>query len=257
MRNGWKAGIAALLCAGMLAGCGTSVDADASLVYVDKKGAVTSVDVENLDANSYDETEFKDFVDKTVEEYNAVNGKNAVKAEGITVEEGVAKLQMKYKTAQDYAAFNGIEFYAGTVVDSLAAGYTYDTDFVKVEDGQVTGTASKQEIYAEEGLKVVIIRANTNVQVEGKICYVSTENVRLAGPDSVSIRSGYAPEAASDAAGTADGGVDASGTEEAASDAAGGTDAAAGAEDGGTDAAAGAEESGSFETQVYTFIVYR
>ncbi len=239
MRNGWKAGIAALLCAGMLAGCGKSVEADASLVYVDKKGAVTSVDVESLDVNTYDETEFEAFVDEAVEEYNAVNGKNSVKSEGITVEEGVAKLQMKYKTAEDYAAFNGIEFYAGTVVDSLAAGYTYDTDFVKVEDGTATGTASKQEIYAEEGLKVVIIRANTNVQVEGKICYVSTENVRLAGPDSVSIRDGYTPQAGAYTAGTEDGGAEVSGTENAG------------------DAAAGVKENGSFETQVYTFIVYK
>ncbi len=235
MRNGWRAGIAALLCAGMLAGCGKSVEADASLVYVDKKGAVTSVDVESLDVNTYDETEFEAFVDEAVEEYNAVNGKNSVKSEGITVEEGVAKLQMKYKTAEDYAAFNGIEFYAGTVVDSLAAGYTYDTDFVKVEDGTVTGTAAKQEIYAGEGLKVVIIRANTNVQVEGKICYVSTENVRLAGPDSVSIRDGYTPQDGAYTAGTEDGGAEVS----------------------GGDAAAGVKENGSFETQVYTFIVYK
>lgn len=235
MRNGWRAGIAALLCAGMLAGCGKSVEADASLVYVDKKGAVTSVDVESLDVNTYDETEFEAFVDGAVEEYNAVNGKNSVKSEGITVEEGVAKLQMKYKTAEDYAAFNGIEFYAGTVVDSLAAGYTYDTDFVKVEDGTVTGTAAKQEIYAGEGLKVVIIRANTNVQVEGKICYVSTENVRLAGPDSVSIRDGYTPQDGAYTAGTEDGGAEVS----------------------GGDAAAGVKENGSFETQVYTFIVYK
>ncbi len=235
MRNGWRAGIAALLCAGMLAGCGKSVEADASLVYVDKKGAVTSVDVESLDVNTYDETEFEAFVDEAVEEYNAVNGKNSVKSEGITVEEGVAKLQMKYKTAEDYAAFNGIEFYAGTVVDSLAAGYTYDTDFVKVEDGTVTGTAAKQEIYAGEGLKVVIIRSNTNVQVEGKICYVSTENVRLAGPDSVSIRDGYTPQDGAYTAGTEDGGAEVS----------------------GGDAAAGVKENGSFETQVYTFIVYK
>lgn len=229
MRKRWKAGIAVALCAGMAAGCGTSVESDTSLVYVNKKGAVTSVDVESLDENSYDTAELQEFVDTAAEDYNAEYGRNSVKVEELTVGEGTAKLRISYKTAEDYAAFNEIHFYQGTVIDSLAAGYTYDTDFVKVEDGQVTGTATKQEIYAEDGLKVVIIRANTDVRVEGQICYVSTENVRLNGPDSVSIRRGYAPEAAE----------------------------VAETGDAGTDTAAGAQETGSFETQVDTFIVYK
>lgn len=229
MRKGWKAGIAAVLCAGMIAGCGTSVETDTSLVHVDKKGAVTSVDVESLDENSYDATELQEFVDTAVEEYNAEHGRNSVKVKELAVEEGAAKLQISYKTAEDYAAFNEIEFYQGTVVNSLAAGYTYDVDFVKVEDGQAAGAATKQEIYAEDGLKVVIIRANTDVRVEGQICYVSTENVRLNGSDSVSIRRGYAATAQEEAQ-----------TGEA-----------------GTEEASKVQETGPLETQVVTFIVYR
>ena len=39
------------------------------------------------------------------------------------------------------------------------------------------GAATKQDIYSEDDLKVAIIRANTDVKVDGEICYVSCLNV--------------------------------------------------------------------------------
>lgn len=218
-----------LLCAGLLSGCGTSLAGDTSVVYVNKKGEVLSLDVEEMNQDFYDETELKAFVDEAVEDYTSEYDKNAVKVESLTVEDGTAKLQMKYKTTDDYTRFNGIELYQGKVVSALAAGYAFDGEFARVEDGKVTGTATKQEIYAAEDLKVVVIRANTDVKVDGDICYVSCENVKLTGADSVSIREGYdlgtgAMEAVPDA------------TESASSD---------------------AIQDGVFETEVYTFIVYK
>ena len=43
------------------------------------------------------------------------------------------------------------------------------------------------DILAEEGLSVVIIKANTNVMVDGTICYVSTANVTVTDKDTISI----------------------------------------------------------------------
>lgn len=244
MRKMCKAGVGVLVCATMLAGCGTSLEADDDLVYVDKKGAVTSIDVESLDENFYDADELQSFVDEEVADYNDENGKDSVKVESLTVEDGTAKLQMKYKTTEDYTTFNGIELYQGTVVASLADGYSYNGTFAKVEDGEVTGTATKEEIYAEDDLKVVIIKANTDVEVAGKICYVSTENVKLTGNNTVSIRDGYSLTEEE----TAD---EAVATEEAATEAE--VDAATDSNDDTTYIA----DNDSFETEVYTFIVYK
>ena len=102
-----------LLCAGLLSGCGTSLEGEESVVYVGKKGVIASLDVETLDQSYYDETELKSYVDAEVEDYTAEHGKNAVKVESLKVEDGVAKLKMKYKTPEDYTAFNGIELYQG------------------------------------------------------------------------------------------------------------------------------------------------
>lgn len=177
MRKACMAGISVLIGISMLAGCGKSLDADTDTVYVQKNGTVLSVDVETLDKDYYDETELKDYVTDAVSTYTGEHGKSAVKLENLSVKDGTATLKMKYKTPEDYTGFNGIELYEGKVVKALAAGYDFKTDFVSVEDGKVTGTATKEEIYSGEDLKVVIIKANRDVKVDGTICYVSSENV--------------------------------------------------------------------------------
>ena len=89
-------GLTIMICAGMLAGCGSSLEADTNTVYVSKHGKVVSMDVEQLDQSYYDETELKEFVDSAVDEYNTENGKNSVKVDDLTVEDGTAKLRMDY-----------------------------------------------------------------------------------------------------------------------------------------------------------------
>lgn len=233
------------MCIGLLAGCGTTLEGESSVVYVEKNGSVTSLDVEELDQDYYDAEELKGFIHDAVSDYTEEKGRNSVKVLGLEVQDGLARLQMKYKTTSDYSAFNGIELYQGKVIDSLAAGYVFDGEFAKVEDGKVLGKATKQEIYEEEDLKVVIIRANTNVRVDGEICYVSCENVKLMGANQVSIREGYdlKPESGSQTVNVAQEET-IRGTEQVT-----GTDMA--------ENSAEIENDGSFETEVYTFIVYK
>lgn len=256
-----------LLCAGLFSGCGTTLESDTSVVYVDEKGAVVSLDVENLDQDYYDKSELESFVADAVKEYTAEHGKDSVKLESLTVEDGSAKLKMKYKTTEDYSAFNGIELYQGKVVTCLAAGYPFDVDFVKVEAGKVTGEATKQDIYADTELKVVIIKANTDVKVAGEICYVSTENVNLTGTDSVSIREGYSLSGGTARAVTGVVGNESINGTEAVEDSLtvgteNVTDANATEEVSSTELAIDTFQalmagSGSFETEVYTYIVYK
>lgn len=234
------ASLCMLICAGVFTGCGKTIDSDTSMIYVNKKGAVVSVDVEELGQSYYDETELKSFVDDAIADYTSENGKNAVKVADLSVENKSAKLKMKYKSTDDYSKFNGIELYQGKVVKALAAGYDFDADFVCVEDGKVTGSASKEDIYAADDLKVLIIKANTDVKIDGTICYVSTENVQLTGSDSVSIRDGYQVSGAEESAASTETVNDTDSSENLNV-----TDEPQNAKD------------GSFETEVYTYIVYK
>ena len=178
-----------LLCAGLLSGCGTSLEGEEGVVYVGKKGVIASLDVETLDQSYYDETELKSYVDAEVEDYTAEHGKNAVKVESLKVEDGVAKLKMKYKTLEDYTAFNGTNSIRGKSL--LPGGRIRLRRGVRPRERKARWERHKAGYLPEDDLKRGIIRANTDVKVDGEICYVSCQNVKLTGKDSVSIRDGY------------------------------------------------------------------
>lgn len=176
-----------VLILGMLfAGCG-SVDSDTDLVYVGKKGQVQTIDMEAFDEPYYSEEDFKTFAQDAVDTYNKSHEADAVTLKELVVEEGIAKLKMEYKSVDDFSNFIGITLYQGSIAAAVSDGYLFDVDFSKVEKGEVTGKATRADILAEEGLSVVIIKANTDVKVDGTICYVSTENVTVTSKDTVSI----------------------------------------------------------------------
>ena len=227
MRKACMAGISVLIGISMLAGCGKSLDADTDTVYVQKNGTVLSVDVETLDKDYYDETELKDYVTDAVSTYTGEHGKSAVKLENLSVKDGTATLKMKYKTPEDYTGFNGIELYEGKVVKALAAGYDFKTDFVSVEDGKVTGTATKEEIYSGEDLKVVIIKANS-----------------LSIRDGYSLNSGSTADESDSDENIADGTESIGGSTEVSD-----TDV--------NDDTTYVKDDGAFETDVYTYIIYK
>ena len=102
----------------------------------------------------------------------------------------------------------------------------------------------------------MIIKANTDVKIDGTICYVSCDNVALTGADSVSIREGYYIDNGSGTAGNVtvdEEAVSADATESATTD----EEATGNEETAGTVAEQETViDDGSFETEVYTFIVY-
>lgn len=184
-----------ILCMGLLSGCSKKTDVDTSTVFIEKKGKITSVDVEALDKDYYDEAELESYITDHVNDYTSENG-NTVEMASFTVTDQVAKLQIQYDSYEDYTAFNGIELYDGTVVEAEAAGYDFDTDFISASD-EDTKKVSKDDVLADDNNKVVIIKANVDVKVDGTILYVSKENTKVTEKNKVSITGeGSAEEAA-------------------------------------------------------------
>lgn len=188
-------GLMLIFCAGMLSGCSDKLDVDTSTVFVEKKGNITSVDVEAMDKDYYDESELEEYITEHVTEYTAENG-DTVKKNSFQVEDGIAKLEMQYDSCEDYSKFNGIEFYSGTVVTAQAEGYDFEADFSSVSDGEVQGSAAKADILANDDSKVVIIRANVAVQVSGNIQFVSSRDTSVTGKNTVLITGDGANEEA-------------------------------------------------------------
>lgn len=183
-----------LLTVSLFAGCGESFNADKTTVFVQKKGTVLSMDVEKFDKEYYSETELVDYIKNQVENYRQEHGKT-VSMEDITVKGDTAKLTMKYDSCGDYVSFNGIELYSGNVVKAQAEGYDFDTEFASVTDGEKS-KAAQEDVLASDDYKVVAIKANMDVKVDGTILFVSDLNTEIKSKDTVSITGKEAHEEA-------------------------------------------------------------
>ena len=161
--------IAAVLAA-VLTACGGELDADRNTVYVQKKGKITEATVEPFDKGYYNQEELEAYVRERVENYAAEHGEKSVEMDKFEVADGVATLHINYAGYQDYADFNGVKMFAGTVPQALAAGFDFNTEFL-----------------ADDTYKAVILSTKADVKVDGTVLFVSSKYTGIAAKDTVSI----------------------------------------------------------------------
>lgn len=157
-----------------LTGCGTTADADTNTLFIGKDGKITEVSVGDFTASNYDINEFEEYVKDAIDTYEASGAAGSVKLKKIQETEGTAKLVMEYGDYNAYSSFVENELFLGTVVQGLAAGYDFSTDFYAVTDGQAAEeTTEKSDVISHNDYHVVITDAITDVSVNGSICYIS------------------------------------------------------------------------------------
>ena len=178
MRKTVQYGLLGALAITLLTGCGAEFSADKDTVYVQKKGTVKGANVADLDKEYYDETELSDFITDTVDTYVSKAGNGTVTIGEFAVENGVAHVYLDYAGAEDYAQFNGVEFFAGSVLDAKAEGY--------VIPDALTAVTDKETAWDVEGNKIVIVGQQTQVQVDGTILFVS-ENASATGKNTADV----------------------------------------------------------------------
>ena len=173
-----------------LTACGDSLKVDKNTIYVKKNGKIIGASVETFDKNYYDAEELETYIEEQVDEYLSNHEKKSVKVDKFSVEEGIAKLNIKYAGYEDYAEFNGVEMFVGTVPQAMAAGYNFDDTFLKVEDGKLGSSLGRDELIEaseDSKYKVVILSEKVDVKVKGTVLYVSEDYTSLAAKDMVSI----------------------------------------------------------------------
>lgn len=179
MKKTVRAGLLGAAAMMLLTGCGgKAFSADKDTVYVQKKGTVKGANVADFDKEYYSESELSDFITETVDTYVAKSGEGTVEIAEFAVEEGIAHVYLDYAGATDYADFNGVEFFAGSVLDAKAEGYDIPDAFTAVTDGEGA--------WDDEGNKIVIIGQQTEVQVDGTILFVSA-NASATGKNTASV----------------------------------------------------------------------
>lgn len=176
-----------LLMAGLFSACGKPLEADRDTVYVQKKGAVIGAAIADFEKDYYDEEELKSFAEERVQEYQKEHGKDSVKIDRFSVEEGVAKLYMKYAGYEDYQEFNEVTLFAGTVPQALAAGFDFNTEFTQVKDGKAAGSVENTTVM-DTDYKVVVLSEKVDVKVDGAIQYMSSDYTSLKEEDTVAVQ---------------------------------------------------------------------
>ena len=164
-------------------------ESDVDTLFLLEDGKVISVTVESFDESLYDKTALETYIDGLITSYNAQNGEDTIIQKAMTIENGVANLVLEYANAQVYEEFEGAELFHGTLSEALKAGYTFDGTYAKVTDGKPT-EASATEFLETLDYKIAIVKANTKVQIDGEVWYVSVENIENLGTNWVSIKDG-------------------------------------------------------------------
>lgn len=178
MRKTVQIGLIGVLAITLLTGCGAEFSADKDTIYVQKKGTIKGANVADFDKEYYSETELSEFITDTVDTYVAKSGEGTVTIQEFAVENGVAHVYLDYAGAEDYAQFNGVEFFAGNILEAKAEGYDIPNAFTAVTDKETTWDA--------EGNKIVIVGQQTQVQVDGTILFVS-ENASVTGKNTADV----------------------------------------------------------------------
>lgn len=170
-----------------LTACGKKLDVSKSTIYVQKKGRVLEAIVESFDKDYYSAEELQAYVDERVEAYVSEHEKDCIKVEEFSVEAGSANLRIKYKSCEDYANFNEVELFSGTVPQALAAGFSFDASFCAVTDGALGEPVDRSVILEQADYKVVVLSDKVDVKVDGTVLFVSDQYTGIAAKDTVSI----------------------------------------------------------------------
>ncbi len=160
---------------------------ESNAISINEDGTITEIVQEELDASYYDAAELQNMITAEVQNYNKENrGSEEDAADPVTVksyevDDRKVTLKMEYASAQDYAQFNNVEFYYGSLINAQLEGYLFDVTYKKVQDGVVKNSSvSGTEVIKEMDEQVLIARAPLEIQVPGNVLYTSTNAEILA-----------------------------------------------------------------------------
>ena len=190
----------------MLAACssGREFSPKGNGMYVAKDGQFSTAFEEVVDKAYYTEADMLKFVVDEVVAYNKSKGASAVAYQTEAAEKEIlpvsitsftygdkAQLILAYASAKDYLAFNEKDENAADELMFALAKHTTgmpDMTFVSVEDGSKIAAGS---LVGDKKMKIVMVVGEQNVQVQGKLVYVS-ENVTVTGEDTaITAKNGY------------------------------------------------------------------
>lgn len=157
-----------------LVGCGNK-KAEVTSISIDKNGKVSNVIYEAFDQSYYNIQELSSVASSEISIYNNEYTEEKVSLESaeLVKDNAFVKVTMNYNSAYDYAHFNHLTLFYGTVKEAIDNGYTVADHLV---DKQGTAFGGNIEDYYDN--HVVITTDKSNIITPFEITYM-TEGVTL------------------------------------------------------------------------------
>ncbi len=144
-------------------------------ISVSSDGSLTETIKESLNEAYYDADELETMIRSSVEEYNQSNGEDSVKIKSLKNQDDTVTLKLKYASGKDFASFNNLEFYQGSIINAQLEGYLFDVSFYQIQDGEVKGAVvDVTEVFNDMSADVLIVQAPLEVHVDGDVTFIST-----------------------------------------------------------------------------------
>lgn len=143
-----------------------------SSVSMLKDGTVKSAIVEDFDKSYYDKDELQQMILEEAASYNRSAGEKAISVDKVSVENGVARVEITYADSEAYAAFNDGVFFVGSALEAKKEGYDLNKVFVSADDELIT--AGITDILEISDAKVLITDMKDQLTLDGKALYISS-----------------------------------------------------------------------------------
>lgn len=146
---------------------------DSTAISVDGEGLITETVIDRLDQPYYNAAELTQMIENALQEYAGTHGSGRVTQESLTSENDAVHLVLKYAGAEDYADFNNVSFFNGTMLGAQMEGYRFETSFYQVEEGVIAGEVPGEEALRHKEYQVLVTDLSHAVEVPGPVVYVS------------------------------------------------------------------------------------
>ena len=161
---------------------------DSTAIQVSQDGRITETIIDRLTESYYSSTELQEMVNASVKDHTAAYGDGSVSVKEYAANGSDIRIVLEYAAAEDYAAFNNVRFYNGSMLGAQMEGYRFETSFQLVAKD---GTVSEQKVPADgpvshKEYQVLVTDRSHKVEVPGNIVYVSApsqvEDRRIVTP---------------------------------------------------------------------------
>ena len=152
---------------------------DTTSIRVHADGSLTETIFDTLDKSWYQGNELQDMIARSMNEYNESHTPGAVNVRSYTDEGGRVKVVIYYRTDDDFARYNNVQFCCGSMLDAQMKGYRLEGLYQEADGSKLKEDALEASVPLSHKEYDVVISDGTHVvQGPGEIRYV-TQGARL------------------------------------------------------------------------------